>query len=158
MLSKACFFEFWVLPKLWMRLQLGNMITTPKCFASSKCSFSFLNSAFFSRSIWTFGCEMLSLCKYTILEGLWKWNKVFFLIFFVLKRNWCQHQKKFLWYYFTLSTPNYSSILIETQILRNLWGICKNAQLGSNLGSNQLSNELFWTKNGIVNKKYHGLN
>jgi hypothetical protein len=26
-------------------------------------------------------------------------------------------------------------------------------QLGSNLGLNQLSNELFWTKNRIVNKK-----
>jgi hypothetical protein len=45
----------------------------------------------------------------------------------------------------TPSVPNYLSVLIGTQILRNLWGICKNAQLGLNPDLNQLSNELFCT-------------
>jgi hypothetical protein len=40
------------------------------------------------------------------------------------------------------SITNYLSVLIGTQILRNLYGICKNIQLQSNLGLNELSNEL----------------
>jgi hypothetical protein len=53
----------------------------------------------------------------------------------------------------TPSVPNYLSVLIGTQILRNLWRICENAQLGSNPSLNKLSNELFYTQNGVVNKK-----
>jgi hypothetical protein len=54
---------------------------------------------------------------------------------------------------YTPSVPNYLSVLIGTQILRNLWGICENAQRGSNKSLNKLSNELFYTQNGVVNKK-----
>ena len=36
--------------------------------------------------------------------------------------------------YMISSIPNYLSVLIGRQILRNLWGICKIAQLGSNTG------------------------
>jgi hypothetical protein len=54
---------------------------------------------------------------------------------------------------YTPSVPNYLSVLIGTQILRNLWEICENAQLGSNSSLNKLSNELFYTQNGVVNKK-----
>jgi hypothetical protein len=54
---------------------------------------------------------------------------------------------------YTPSIPNYVSVLIGTQILRNFWGIYKNAQLGSNSSLNQLSNELFCIQNGVVNKK-----
>jgi hypothetical protein len=58
----------------------------------------------------------------------------------------------------TPSVPYYLSIFIGTQILRNLWGICKNAQFGSNQGLGQLSNELFCIQNWVVNKKrYDGL-
>jgi hypothetical protein len=57
----------------------------------------------------------------------------------------------------TPSVPNYLSILIVTQILRNLWGICKNVQLGFNLDLHQLSNELFCTQNKVVKKRYDGL-
>jgi hypothetical protein len=49
--------------------------------------------------------------------------------------------------------PNYLSVLIGIQILRNLRGICENAQLGFNLSLNKLSNEIFYTQNGVVNKK-----
>jgi hypothetical protein len=49
--------------------------------------------------------------------------------------------------------PNYLSLLIETQVLRNLWGICEIAQLGSNPSLNKLSNELLYAQNGVVNKK-----
>jgi hypothetical protein len=42
--------------------------------------------------------------------------------------------------------------VIGTQILRNLRGICENAQLGSNSNLNKLSNELFYIQNGAVNK------
>jgi hypothetical protein len=51
------------------------------------------------------------------------------------------------------SVPNYLSVLIGTQILRNLWGICENVQLGFNPSLNKLSNELFYTQNQVVNKK-----
>jgi hypothetical protein len=54
---------------------------------------------------------------------------------------------------YTLSIPNYLSVLIGIQIWKNLWWICKNAQLGSNSGLNKLSNELFYTQNGIINKR-----
>jgi hypothetical protein len=53
----------------------------------------------------------------------------------------------------TPSVPNYLSVFIGTQMLRNLWGICENTQLGSNPSLNKLSNELFYTQNGVVNKK-----
>jgi hypothetical protein len=39
----------------------------------------------------------------------------------------------------TPSVPNYLSVLIGTQMLRNPGGICKNAQLGLNLDLNYLS-------------------
>jgi hypothetical protein len=39
------------------------------------------------------------------------------------------------------------------EFVRNLWGICENAQLGSNLSLNKLSNELFYTQNEVVNRK-----
>jgi hypothetical protein len=54
-------------------------------------------------------------------------------------------------FHYSPSVPNYLSVLIETQILRNLLGICKNTQLQSNLSLNKLSNELICTQNGIVN-------
>jgi hypothetical protein len=47
-----------------------------------------------------------------------------------------------LFYSFTSFVPNYLSVLIGTQILRNLLGICENAQLGSNPSLIELSNEL----------------
>jgi hypothetical protein len=53
----------------------------------------------------------------------------------------------------TPSIPNYLSVLIGTQILKNLWGICKNAQPRFNLWLDQLSNEILCTQNGVVNKK-----
>jgi hypothetical protein len=53
----------------------------------------------------------------------------------------------------TPSVPNYSSVLIGTQILKNLWWICENAQLRFNPGLNKLSNELFYTQHKVVNKK-----
>jgi hypothetical protein len=53
----------------------------------------------------------------------------------------------------TPSVPNYLNVLIGTQILRNLWRICENTKLGSNPSLNKLSNELFYTQNGVVNKK-----
>ena len=46
---------------------------------------------------------------------------------------------------YTHSVPNYLSDLIGTQILRNLWWICKNTQLGSNLSLNKFSKGLFYT-------------
>jgi hypothetical protein len=52
--------------------------------------------------------------------------------------------------YITPSVPNYFSVLIGTQILKNLWGIC---EIGSNPSLNELSNELFYTQKGVVNKK-----
>jgi hypothetical protein len=52
---------------------------------------------------------------------------------------------------YTPSVPNYLSVLTGTQILRNLWGIFKNIQLGSNPGLNQFSIVLFCTQNGVVN-------
>jgi hypothetical protein len=55
------------------------------------------------------------------------------------------------WNLSTPSVPNYLSVLIGTQILRNLWGICENTQLGSNPSLNELSNELIYTQTGIVN-------
>jgi hypothetical protein len=54
----------------------------------------------------------------------------------------------------TPSILKYLSVLIETQILRNLWRICnKNAQLESNLELNQLSNELFLPKTRLSIKR-----
>jgi hypothetical protein len=53
----------------------------------------------------------------------------------------------------TLSIPNYLSVWIGTQILKNLEGICKSAHLIPHLDLNQLSNELYCTQNGAVNKQ-----
>jgi hypothetical protein len=53
----------------------------------------------------------------------------------------------------TSSVPDYLSVLIGSQRLKNFWGICENAQLGSNPSLNKLSNELFYIQNGVVNKK-----
>jgi hypothetical protein len=58
-------------------------------------------------------------------------------------------------YNLTIRAVNFreTSVSIKTQILRNLWGICKNTQLGSNPSLNKVSKELFYTQNGVVNKK-----
>jgi hypothetical protein len=53
----------------------------------------------------------------------------------------------------TPSFPNYLSVLIGTQILRNLWGIYEIVQLGSNPSLHKLFNELFFTQNGVINNK-----
>jgi hypothetical protein len=47
----------------------------------------------------------------------------------------------------------YSTVLKETEILRNLCRICKNTQLGPNLDLNQHSNELICAQNWVDNKK-----
>ena len=51
----------------------------------------------------------------------------------------------------TPSVSNYFSLI--TGILRNLWGICKNAQVVPDLDLNWLSNEVFCTQNKAVTKK-----
>jgi hypothetical protein len=53
----------------------------------------------------------------------------------------------------TPSVPNYFSVINETQILKNLWGICKNYKLKVDSDLNQLSNELFCIQNRVVSKK-----
>jgi hypothetical protein len=45
------------------------------------------------------------------------------------------------------------TLLTRTRILRNLWGIYKNAQIGLDLILNQLSNELFFAQNRAISKK-----
>jgi hypothetical protein len=60
----------------------------------------------------------------------------------------------------TPSVPNYLSVFTGTQILKNPWWICENAQLGANPSLNELSNELFYTQNGydgLSIKRYDGL-
>jgi hypothetical protein len=58
-------------------------------------------------------------------------------------------------FFILICTPyvlNYLSVLIGTQILRNLWRLCENAQLGYDPSLNKLFNEIFYTQNGFVNK------
>jgi hypothetical protein len=50
--------------------------------------------------------------------------------------------------------PNYLSILIGTRVITNLWGICKNLQLGHDVDLNQLFNELCCTH---TKEEYDGL-
>jgi hypothetical protein len=46
----------------------------------------------------------------------------------------------------------------KNKILRNLWGIYKNAQLVIDPVLNKLSNELFHTENGAINQKIWSFN
>jgi hypothetical protein len=53
----------------------------------------------------------------------------------------------------TPSIPNYLTLLTRTRILRNVWRIYKNAQLGLDSILNKLSNELFYTQNEATSQK-----
>jgi hypothetical protein len=58
---------------------------------------------------------------------------------------WCLSSTPFV--------PNYLILLTRTRILRNLWGIYKNAQLGLDPVLTKLSNELFYSQNGATSQK-----
>jgi hypothetical protein len=64
-------------------------------------------------------------------------------------------QKKFI--YNTPFVSNYLSVLIGTQILKNLRWICENTQLGSNPGLNRLPMSYFTPKTELSIKRYDGL-
>jgi hypothetical protein len=53
----------------------------------------------------------------------------------------------------TPSIPNYLSVFIGTQIVRNSWVTCKDGQLGPNLVLNKLSMELLCAQKRASNEK-----
>jgi hypothetical protein len=86
-----------------------------------------------------------------VIVGTKSYFKV--LLHTLLRSNIMLHNMKLLPSSITPSIPNYLSVLIGTQILRNLWGFVKNAQPIFNPNLNKLSSELFYTQNGVGNKK-----